>query len=70
MYLQLDKAAMPPDFYRREVVVDGKRHLIFATDEQLDLLRQARRWYIDGTFQVGHIYTNYILLLYNPDRKC
>jgi hypothetical protein len=26
------------------------RHLIFATQKQLQLLKKARRWYIDGTF--------------------
>lgn len=29
---------------------DGGRALIFATDEQLELLKSAREWYADGTF--------------------
>jgi len=49
---QLDHAVIPANFFRREVKVDERRHLIFATDSQLDLLVQARRWYIDGTFKV------------------
>ena len=29
----------------------GKRHQIFATEEQLQLLMKAKSWYIDQTFQ-------------------
>lgn len=51
--LQLDVSFMPADFYRGEATTpDGQRHLIFATDEQLRLLKNARRWYIDATFKV------------------
>lgn len=27
-------------------------HLIFSTEHQLNILRQAKKWYIDGTFKV------------------
>ena len=30
----------------------GKRHLIFATNDQLELMKTAVRWYIDGTYKV------------------
>ncbi len=30
-----------------------ERHLIFATDLQLELLRKARRWFDDGTFDAS-----------------
>ena len=32
--------------------VDGERHIILATDAQLNLLAGAKRWYADGTFKV------------------
>ena len=40
------------DFMRRDLRVDGERHLIFATDTQLSLLSQAKTWYIDATFHI------------------
>lgn len=52
MNFELNKDAMPADFYRREVKVGDRRHLIFSSDSQIQLLKQARRWYIDGTFKV------------------
>ncbi|XP_021354690.1 uncharacterized protein LOC110451153 [Mizuhopecten yessoensis] len=45
-----------PDFVIGDVSADGQRHLMFATQTQLSLLRQARRWevtkYMDGTFKI------------------
>jgi len=32
--------------------VGGRRHLLFASANQLRLLAKAKRWYIDGTFKV------------------
>jgi hypothetical protein len=43
---------MPTSFFKGEVVVGSKRHLIFMTDEQLALLKTAVRWYADGTFKI------------------
>ena len=41
-----------PDFCVADITVDDKRHLLFATQQQLDVLRHAKRWYLDGTFKV------------------
>lgn len=32
--------------------VGGRRHLIFATRHQLDLLNRAKSWYVDATFKL------------------
>ena len=49
---QLKEDFFPSNFYRCEVTVDGNRHLLFTSDIQLTLLKQAKRWYLDGTFKV------------------
>ncbi len=47
---------MPTSFFKGEVAVGSKRHLIFMTDEQLALLKTAVRWYADGTFKIINFY--------------
>ncbi|OWF41526.1 hypothetical protein KP79_PYT02183 [Mizuhopecten yessoensis] len=45
-----------PDFVIGDVSEDGQRHPMFATQTQLSLLRQARRWYMDAeTYNVLHV---------------
>ena len=34
--------------------IRGRRHLVFASDKQLELLQQSKTWYIDGTFKLCH----------------
>ena len=41
-----------PDFLVGDITVNGKRHLMFATTQQLDYLSWAKTWYLDGTFKV------------------
>jgi hypothetical protein len=40
------------DFFRGEVEVGAYRHLIFASEQQLQHLAKAKTWFIDGTFKV------------------
>ena len=44
--------ALPANFYRIHVTVGEERHLIFATEEQLQLLAACPQWFIDGTFAI------------------
>lgn len=50
--LQLAEYFLPDGFLRNDIMVDGSRHLVFATDTQLGVLQQAKTWYVDGTFKV------------------
>ena len=59
---QLNFDHVPDEFFRSEIRVhqgptanpesQDERHLIFATPHQLDLLKRAKSWHIDGTFKV------------------
>ena len=51
-FCQVDDRHMPEDFLRRDIRVGEERHLIFATGPQLDYLKRAKVWYLDGTFSV------------------
>ncbi|KAG1675546.1 hypothetical protein GQR58_014656 [Nymphon striatum] len=39
-------------FLRADIISETSRHIIFATDKQLELLANAKTWYIDGTFKI------------------
>ena len=48
----VDESYIPEEFYRGDVKVGNRRHLIFATNYQLDLLSLSKAWYVDATFNV------------------
>ena len=43
---------IPSDFFLADISNNDRRHLLFATDRQLQLLANAKVWYVDGTFRV------------------
>ena len=47
--------AIPKQFLRGDIKVNTRntlaRHLIFATDKQLELLKTLKKWFADGTFK-------------------
>lgn len=40
------------DFLVADLRVGAHRHLVFATQFQRNLLKHAKRWFMDGTFKV------------------
>ena len=42
---------IPNDFLQKDITVDDRRHIIFATPLMLRILSQAKNWYIDGTLK-------------------
>ncbi len=48
----LDNSHVPESFLRKDIMVSGRRHLILATDPQLELLSSAKTCYMDGPLKV------------------
>ncbi|XP_068219805.1 uncharacterized protein [Palaemon carinicauda] len=51
---ELNEDFMPSAFMKRDLILGNERHLILATNHQIELMSQAKIWYIDG----------------NPDVQC
>lgn len=51
LVFEVQEDHIPADFLKGDIIKQGRRHLIFATDEQLRLLRKAKSWYLDETFK-------------------
>ena len=49
---EVNEDHIPDDFLKSDIKVDGRRHLVFATQSMLDLLSRSKTWYVDGTFKV------------------
>lgn len=52
LQLKLSGCEVPDEFMKADIQENGGRHILFATDEQLRLLTDARTWYADATFKV------------------
>ena len=49
---ELSEENIPDGFLKSDVSSNGKRHLIFATRQQLQQLVKSKNWYVDGTFKL------------------
>jgi len=43
---------IPNGFLQKDIQVDTKSHILFATDDQLTVLKKAQRWFVNGTFKI------------------
>ena len=59
----IEEQHLPEAFLKKDVNVNGRRHLVFATAEQLVHLGRVKTWYIDGTFKlVRHPFTQLLTI--------
>ncbi len=43
---------IPKEFLQKDIILHNARHLVFATTNQLSLLKNAKTWYMDATYRV------------------
>ena len=43
--------AIPDNFLLEDIIMNGERHVIFSTKQQLKLLEHAKTWFVHGTFK-------------------
>ena len=48
----LDVRYLGNDFLKGDIKVGTSRHIILATDYQIQLLSQSFHWFVDGTFKL------------------
>ena len=49
---QINLEHIATNFMRADISVDGARHVIFMTDKQVEIMSNAKVWYLDGTFRI------------------
>ena len=53
------------DFLIAHLRVDTQKHLLFATEIQLNMLKHASRWFMEGTFKTSK--TKVIIIIINAN---
>ena len=48
----IQKENIPDNFLIKDISISSERHLLFATQKQLEFLNQAKTWYVDATFEL------------------
>ena len=52
LVFELNHHAIPEHFLQYDVTIEGNRHIMLATPHQIQLLKLAENWFVDGTFRV------------------
>ena len=72
----VDSNWVPTGFLKCDIrTVPDARHLIFATDEQIDLLRTAHIIWMDGTFKlvkdpIMQLFTVHVFIYDDKEQEC